>query len=96
MNTTMSEKDNDMFRPSLVAPTVEIYQWTDHRGTVQGYIKIDEDENGLPILRIEAEDDFYSGVLSHKLLFKLITELAVRAADRRKKAHGNQEASGND
>jgi len=48
-----------------------------------GYIAIDTDKDGLPILRIEVDDDYYSGEIDHKTLFRLITELAETGIEKR-------------
>lgn len=50
-----------------------------------GFITIGEDKDGLPILYINVDDDFYSGVVDHQTLFRLMTELAEAGIERKRK-----------
>jgi hypothetical protein len=57
-----------------------MFQWmkaTDSRG---GYLCFDQDVNGLPVLRIVV-DDGPSGVVLHRELFDLVTELCFQLID---------------
>lgn len=67
---------------SPVAPKVETsnrFEWQRHGNPkdVGGYIALSKDANGLPVLEVNPDDDFYAGTLDHRGLFDLVTALAL-------------------
>jgi hypothetical protein len=54
-----------------------------HADRSRGWIEVDQDTDGLPVLRvIVSGDDHYSGTIDHKTLFRLLTAIAEAAQDR--------------
>lgn len=58
---------------TLEAP--KLYYWTNPHNA-QSWLTLGKDEDGLPVLVVEVEDPHYSGILEHKELFRLITDIA--------------------
>jgi hypothetical protein len=64
------------------------YEWGNRAKRKGGYISLDADVNGLPILQINVDDDYYAGEVSHKDLFRLITAIAEEGINRKKEKMG--------
>lgn len=57
------------------------FEWKGSKRLIGGYIWVGLDERGLPILNIEVDDDFYSGVIDSKTLMNLLNLISLTAVE---------------
>ncbi len=82
--TALEQKLEALENPSLSVNTkrgLNYFEFGNHSAGNGGYVWVDKDEHDLPTLRIEVDEGSYSGVISHKELFRLIGRLIPGAAD---------------